>query len=375
MRRSKLLAAVGIAATLTIGVRAYVTYAKWSSSSVGFYVNPQNADVVEDLALTAVLYGAEVWETQSGAFFDVLYGGKVSDTTTGYDNRNVVIFRDASNGGAIATTYSWYTGTTLLDADIIFWDGAYKFFTGWSGCSSGAYIEDIAAHEFGHALGLNHTSVTGATMYPSYKSCSQELRTLAADDVAGVESLYPGGSDPGDTNTAPTIGIASPLEGASFTKDISISFGGSASDQQDGDLTSAIGWTSSVDGPIGRGGSFSRKLSVGTHIITAKATDSGGLTGSGQVTVTVSESTASTPTLTAKGYTARTQKKVDLTWTGFTSSTVEIYRNGTLLLTAENDGAYTDAPIAQPSRNGSSLTYVVCSAGGLACSNEALVTF
>src|SRR5687768_2727854 len=109
MRRASVLVFVGIAVTLTIGLRAYSTYARWSSSSVGFYVNPQNADVSESAALTALLFGAEVWETQSNAFFDVLYNGQVGDTTTGYDNRNVVIFRNVSNGNAIATTYSWYS--------------------------------------------------------------------------------------------------------------------------------------------------------------------------------------------------------------------------------------------------------------------------
>ena len=71
MRRAKLLAAIAVATTLTIGVRAYSTYAKWPSDSAGFYINPQNADVSDNAAVTAVLLGAEVWETQSGALFDV----------------------------------------------------------------------------------------------------------------------------------------------------------------------------------------------------------------------------------------------------------------------------------------------------------------
>jgi matrix metalloproteinase-20 (enamelysin) len=90
-----------------------------------------------------------------------------------------------------------------VDADIVFWDGGFRFFAGTSGCSGGFYIEDIAAHEFGHALGLGHSTVTSATMYPSTSACNTANRSLDADDVAGVRALYPPSSMPVPP-TAPT---------------------------------------------------------------------------------------------------------------------------------------------------------------------------
>jgi hypothetical protein len=101
------------------------------------------------------------------------------------------MFRNASSGSAIATTYTWMSGARIIDADIVFWDAGFQFFTGSTGCTNGFYIEDIAAHEFGHALGLGHSTTPGATMYPSTPPCNTGLRSLDPDDIAGVRSLYP----------------------------------------------------------------------------------------------------------------------------------------------------------------------------------------
>jgi len=44
----------------------------------------------------------------------------------------------------------------------------------------------IALHEIGHSLGLGHSSVEEALMYPYYSG----VNTLHADDIAGIQFLY-----------------------------------------------------------------------------------------------------------------------------------------------------------------------------------------
>jgi hypothetical protein len=54
-------------------------------------------------------------------------------------------------------------------------------------------LQEVATHEFGHALGLGHSSDTNATMAP-YVHFDNRCASLTPDDVRGVTSIYPGGS-------------------------------------------------------------------------------------------------------------------------------------------------------------------------------------
>jgi hypothetical protein len=184
-------ATVAVATALSGSAGAFmVSGPAWPQSQTPYLVNSANLDLPGAAADAAVRAGADTWLQQAGAF-RFIYSGASSQTTNTNDQINLVLFRNASNGSAIATTYWWSMGSQIIDADIVFWDEAFKFFAGTSGCSGGFYIEDIAAHEFGHALGLGHSSLPEATMYPSVSSCNAGNRTLDADDIAGVRSLYP----------------------------------------------------------------------------------------------------------------------------------------------------------------------------------------
>jgi hypothetical protein len=134
--------------------------------------------------------------------------GSVTGWTLG-DGIPMLSFLDPVNGckgTCLAATYTGYANSAgdgtyrFYDADIIT-NNAYA----WAstdepdGCSSEFFIEGVMVHEVGHLLGLGHTNVSGATMYPSVSSCNNGPATIEADDKAGLNALYSGSGPTGCT--------------------------------------------------------------------------------------------------------------------------------------------------------------------------------
>ncbi len=89
-------------------------------------------------------------------------------------------------------------------------------------------------------------------------------------------------------NQAPTVTILSPSNGGSYDSQAVVTFSATASDNEDGNISSYVEWTSNVDGYLGTGASLSSTLSDGTHTIKAVIHDSETLSHSQEVTITVS---------------------------------------------------------------------------------------
>ena len=90
-----------------------------------------------------------------------------------------------------ATLTGYYTGSTIYDADI-YTNTRYSYTSSkeTDGCSGEYDIDGIMTHEVGHVIGIGHSNVAGATMYPSVSSCNYNNRTLEADDIAAKNDLY-----------------------------------------------------------------------------------------------------------------------------------------------------------------------------------------
>ena len=118
------------------------------------------------------------------------------------------------------------------------------------------------------------------------------------------------------TNTAPTVVITAPAEGASFPVGSSVAFTGTASDAEQGNLSASIQWSLLGGGSLGSGASISTAtLGVGAHQIVATVTDNGGLSDADTVGIVITN-TAPVVTITAPPDGSTFVQGTNVTFTG-----------------------------------------------------------
>ncbi len=140
------------------------------------------------------------------------------------DKMNQVFWSSSIYGmsfdGALAVTLVWRSGNKLTEADIVVnqrfrWDSYRDSDTNHVDHLQSnrllRYTNDlqrVLVHEFGHALGLDHPDEAGQTVSSIMNSIISNLNYLTADDLAGVQALFP------PETTRPTVAIQSPSSGA-----------------------------------------------------------------------------------------------------------------------------------------------------------------
>jgi len=89
-------------------------------------------------------------------------------------------------------------------------------------------------------------------------------------------------------NSVPIVTITNPPDQSTFIVGESVTFNGTATDVEDGNIGVDLIWTSDLDGQIGTGTAFNiTTLTAGAHSITATVTDSGSLSASDVIAIGV----------------------------------------------------------------------------------------
>ena len=241
--------------------------------------------------------------------------------------RGVISFYDKvinvqSAGGVAAVVYNNAPGnffgtlgdgnsSTIVALSLSQEDGQSLVNSSLSATATSTFTWPASGYEAwdGTSMATPHVSAVAALLWSAFPDATNDdiraaMTSTAVDlGAAGRDNAFGyglvqakdallalgGGTPP--TNNPPSVSISSPSNGAAFDSGTSITFTGSASDTEDGNLSSSIVWTSSLDKELGTGANVSAELSVGTHTITASVTDSGGRTATKSISVTVNGST------------------------------------------------------------------------------------
>ncbi len=180
-------------------VAAFRTLGTTWRSNPRYHINPSFPDT--ELSGTAeqqveiLRAAASAWTTQSSANFEFVFAD--TSTRTGFnttDGINNISWVDADGGAAVAATLVDGIGDRATGFDIVFFGSTGGVPNRWNGPRDPAPgtldIAGVAVHEFGHALGLDHTSTRDATMFATVGQRALPARTLHEDDRDGVEFLY-----------------------------------------------------------------------------------------------------------------------------------------------------------------------------------------
>ena len=198
-----------------------------SEVPVQYYINAsagKPAQLTEQEARLASIRAFHAWQNVPGSY--IAFGPAQSTTRTSAQGdcdglHDTTWGISSSHGsGTLAVTYTCYTGSRILDADIEI--DTDHFGSKWRVDGSGACFTDtydlqtVLLHENGHFLGLGHPGNSGCQPCPvmdaSYGGVS---RAPCADDEAGADAVYP--LDGGALPPAPGAFSASGTDSALLT--------------------------------------------------------------------------------------------------------------------------------------------------------------
>ncbi|MFY8274853.1 S8 family serine peptidase [Pseudoalteromonas sp. SSDWG2] len=202
-------------------------------------------------------------------------------------------------GGRVYTEIDLPTGVSI-DAMEVFVDISFnsvQHLNVWLQSPSGKQVKLVTWRQFWNA-DLVHTftpvEFAGESSKGTWRLYVEDTSSYTMEGVLNNWSISVSNGDavlpPPAENQAPVMTINAPTGGSSFMLGDSITFDGTATDAEDGDVSAGIDWYSNFDGKIGTGALFSTNtLSAGAHTITAVAHDSQDAFDQAQVTLTVED--------------------------------------------------------------------------------------
>ncbi|MFT6713041.1 MAG: hypothetical protein ACJAVJ_000314, partial [Planctomycetota bacterium] len=176
----------------------------WSNpSNVSVVINDAGSDNILDGSYETSLRNAiDAWNDVEGSVVHLAENtspDQQARTDWGSSSIHMLYFDENNSSGyfpfgsgTVAITPLWFFGSgAISDADVLFNGSSFQFTT--AGVPGQFDVQDVATHELGHLLGLDHSGAAGATMFPYVDTTVILHRSLSQDDAQGMRDAYPSG--------------------------------------------------------------------------------------------------------------------------------------------------------------------------------------